>query len=372
MSPPTGAWSARSCHSGPWPRVIKPGRAAARRTGRRGTGDRGVLLIRVRVRVERERRRCTSIPMATSIATPQDNWAVLPVSSGPAFWQVFVRPAGSASWRLATPPGVADNGGLVVSAGAATSLTVAVRPSEHLMFSPLAQTADGGTSWSAAGPIGAPVAASPDALAADGGRLVALLSAGTIETSSDGGDLVRSCQARRHRGVRRPEAMRRRGPGHLRLVRDYCRASARGRHLPGGRPTAMFSYSPGAGWRRADLPATGRLLRFGFGGALVRGKAGLTALFGASGWTGYAPLSGQASAGTAAGVERVGGPAVLGFGNRDGDATVWRRVGAAVRRAGRNDRRATAAVGAAAAGARAHHGARVWTRRCDGRARRVR
>jgi hypothetical protein len=61
--------------------------------------------------------------------------------------------------------------------------------------------------------------------------------------------------------------------------------------------TAVFSYSPGAGWRRADLPATGQLLRFGLGGALVRGKAGLTALFGASGWTGYAPLSGSASAG---------------------------------------------------------------------------
>ena len=31
------------------------------------------------------------------------------------FWQLFVRPAGTSSWRLATPPGVASNGGLVLA-----------------------------------------------------------------------------------------------------------------------------------------------------------------------------------------------------------------------------------------------------------------
>ena len=31
------------------------------------------------------------------------------------FWQLFVRPAGTGSWRLVTPPGVATNGGLVVA-----------------------------------------------------------------------------------------------------------------------------------------------------------------------------------------------------------------------------------------------------------------
>jgi hypothetical protein len=75
----------------------------------------------------------------------------------------------------------------------------------------------------------------------------------------------------------------------------------------------MFSYSPGAGWRRVDLPAAGQLLRFSSGSALVRGKAGLTALFDASGSTGYAPLGGSASpsgapaAWTAAGVLPVAG-----------------------------------------------------------------
>jgi hypothetical protein len=236
--------------------------------------------------------------MATSIATTQDSWAVVPMSSDPAYWQVFVRPAGSGSWRLDTPPGVADNGGLVVSAGGATSLTVAVRPSQDLLFSPLAATADGGTSWTTAGPIDAQVAASPDALAADGAKLVTLLSDGAIETSSDAGTTW-SVLARP--GAIAASTAGKECGGAVRVT-SVSFGTAATQVLAGGTcgtagSTAMFSYSPGAGWRRANLPASGQLLRFGGGGALVRGKAGLTALFGASGWTGYAPLSGSAPAG---------------------------------------------------------------------------
>jgi len=125
--------------------------------------------------------------MATSIATAADDWAVVPMSADPAFWEVFARAGNSGSWKLVTPPGVADNGGLVASAGGAKSLTIAVRPSQDLVFSPLAETANGGTSWSSGGPINAAVADSPDALAAVGSDLAALLSNGTIETSSDAG-----------------------------------------------------------------------------------------------------------------------------------------------------------------------------------------
>src|SRR6202034_3958637 len=32
------------------------------------------------------------------------------------FWEVFLKPAGTASWVLHTPPGVASNGGLVLAA----------------------------------------------------------------------------------------------------------------------------------------------------------------------------------------------------------------------------------------------------------------
>ena len=87
-----------------------------------------------------------TVSMATSIATTADDWAVVPMSADPAFWEVFARAGNSGSWKLVTPPGVADNGGLVASAGGAKSLTIAVRPSQDLVFSPLAETANGGTS----------------------------------------------------------------------------------------------------------------------------------------------------------------------------------------------------------------------------------
>ncbi len=63
------------------------------------------------------------------------------------FWELFVRPTGTAPWRLATPAGVADNGGLEVAGTGGPSLVTGFRPSQDLTFSPLATTADGGASW---------------------------------------------------------------------------------------------------------------------------------------------------------------------------------------------------------------------------------
>ena len=70
-----------------------------------------------------------AVSMATSFATPAYSWAVVRMSSDPAFWEVFDRAANSRTWQLVTPPGVADNGGLVASANGVKSLTIAVRPS---------------------------------------------------------------------------------------------------------------------------------------------------------------------------------------------------------------------------------------------------
>jgi hypothetical protein len=101
------------------------------------------------------------------------------------FWELFTRPAGQgASWKLATPPGVASNGGLVAAATGARSLLTAFRPSQDLTFSPLAATTDGGTSWSQNNVLDAGVAASPGALAAKPGALLALTSSGEVETST--------------------------------------------------------------------------------------------------------------------------------------------------------------------------------------------
>jgi len=85
------------------------------------------------------------------------------------FYELFTHQAGTTTWALATPPGVADNGGLVVGSSAAGSLTAGFLPSVDLTFSVLAHSIDGGAHWSP-GDIPGTLAANPDALAtgADG------------------------------------------------------------------------------------------------------------------------------------------------------------------------------------------------------------
>jgi hypothetical protein len=232
--------------------------------------------------------------MATSIATSADDWAVVPMSAHPAFWEVFERAANSGTWRLVTPPGVADNGGLVASAGAATSLTIAVRPSQDLLFSPLAATADGGASWSTGGPINAAVAASPGAFAADGSYLATLLTGGTIETSSDAG-ATWSTLAKPGAIAASPAA---KGCGGAVRVTSVSFGITSSEVLAGGTcgttgTTAIFSYSRGTGWQRQTLPVAGPLVRLGGGTALVEGKAGLAELAYGFRWYAYAPLSGE-------------------------------------------------------------------------------
>jgi hypothetical protein len=130
--------------------------------------------------------------LATSLSTGSGTWAVAVMGGSAAthnnFWQLFVRPAGSGSWRLATPPGVASNGGLVLASPGMGSVVAAFRPSQNLAFSPLATTRDNGTAWSP-GLLDAPLADVPDALAAapGTGRLLALLASGQTELSGPGG-----------------------------------------------------------------------------------------------------------------------------------------------------------------------------------------
>jgi hypothetical protein len=124
--------------------------------------------------------------LATSLVTAGGTWATAVMGGSAAtennFWQLFVRPAGSAAWRLATPPGVASNGGLVAAGLGGRSLLAGFRPSQDLVFSPLASTGDDGASWSS-GVLDADLANVPDALAAapGGARLLALLSGGRID-----------------------------------------------------------------------------------------------------------------------------------------------------------------------------------------------
>jgi hypothetical protein len=228
--------------------------------------------------------------LATSLSTVQDSWAIVPVSSAPAFWEVLVRPATSATWRLVTPPGVADNGGLIAAAGTGNGLTVAVRPSQDLHFTPVASTADAGASWSTDGPISQRVASSPGALAVSGRTLAALLGNGTIEASSDAGASWRTLA--KPGTIAASSAGQKCGTVGVSAVSfgpiptDVLAAGRCGATGSAG----LFSYSAGNGWQRLSLPVSGQLVRLGSGTALVRAKAGLTALW-LGGWYAYAPLS---------------------------------------------------------------------------------
>ena len=128
-------------------------------------------------------------PLATSLVTAQGTWAVAVMGGSAAsennFWQLFVRPAGASRWSLATPQGVADNGGLVAAGGArGTSLLVGFRPSQDLTFSPLATSSDTGKNWTP-GLLDADLAGVPDAIAVGpSGRVLALLHDGSIEVAA--------------------------------------------------------------------------------------------------------------------------------------------------------------------------------------------
>jgi hypothetical protein len=129
--------------------------------------------------------------LATSLVTAAGTWAVAvmggSVATNDNFWQLFARPAGSSTWKLVTPPGTPDNGGLVL-AGAGGSLIAGFRPSQYLTYTPLTLTRNAGQAWSSTGPLDGALANVPDALAAASatGKLFALLTDGTAELAAPG------------------------------------------------------------------------------------------------------------------------------------------------------------------------------------------
>jgi hypothetical protein len=128
--------------------------------------------------------------LSTALVTTAGTWAVAVLGGSAAqhnnFWQLFVRPAGATRWKLATPPGVADNGGLVLADAGGQSLITGFRPSQYLAFTPLALTHDAGQAWSSGNPLDAALAGVPDALAAapGSGHLLALLASGTAKLAA--------------------------------------------------------------------------------------------------------------------------------------------------------------------------------------------
>jgi len=129
--------------------------------------------------------------LATSLTTPTGTWAAVVMGGSAAshnnFWQLFTRPGSTTTWRLVTPPGVASNGGLVLASPGTGPLVAGFRPSQDLASSPLATTHNNGATWTPA-ILAAGLADVPDALAAapSGGRLLALLTNGTVKLSTPG------------------------------------------------------------------------------------------------------------------------------------------------------------------------------------------
>jgi hypothetical protein len=132
------------------------------------------------------------LSLATSAGYPDGSWAVLVMGGSAArhnnFWQVFVDPGQAGAWKLATPLGVASNGGITVAAEGGPALAAAIRPSQDLSFSPVARSSDNGAKWAQAGLLDAPLAGYADALAAapDGG-LIALTKTGDVELRAHSG-----------------------------------------------------------------------------------------------------------------------------------------------------------------------------------------
>ena len=195
------------------------------------------------------------LSLATSADYPDGSWAVLVMGGSAAehnnFWQVFVRTAKSGTWRLATPLGVASNGGITVAAEGGAALAAAIRPSQDLSFSPLASSSDNGAKWAQSGLLDARLASAPAALAsAPGGRLLALTRTGNVERSVHPG-AAWSTLASEHTLARAAGAGCRAVRVHLgRATARPASRSWQAAAPAGGRPRS-------SGWRAAAGPAPG-------------------------------------------------------------------------------------------------------------------
>jgi len=110
----------------------------------------------------------THAPLTSSVSTSSATWVAVPMGhlDDPlnTFWELFSLPRGGARWSLATPRGMADNGGLVAAVGAGRSALIGIRPSNQLHFSSVNSTRDLGTSY-AVGALPRGLIDRPDALA---------------------------------------------------------------------------------------------------------------------------------------------------------------------------------------------------------------
>lgn len=137
--------------------------------------------------------------LATSLATAGGTWADMPMGElgQPAntFWELFHQSGRTGRWSLVTPPGFADNGG-IVTAVVGTRFVVGFGTSQLIHFSPMASSGDGGSSWSP-GVLDEPLTTVPDAISALGasGGVAAMVGDPARAVDSGGSGLSRWSEA---------------------------------------------------------------------------------------------------------------------------------------------------------------------------------
>lgn len=128
---------------------------------------------------------------ATSTVLDGSTYAAIPMGNlgDPlnTFWQLFKLSNGASRWSLDTPTGVADNGGLVIEQGSSASISVAIRPSDYLTFTPVAARGPR-SAWASDGLIPAGLVAAPDAFVGENGTVFAAVE-------SRGGSVLRAGSA---------------------------------------------------------------------------------------------------------------------------------------------------------------------------------
>ena len=223
-----------------------------------------------------------AIPLSGSFTTSTTTWATVVMGRNDGnfdlFWQLFSLDAATGRFSLVTPPGVADNGGLMVAPDAGGSgALVGFGASQGLRFSPLAYSSDEGRAWSPGGLpdalLGAP------SVVAIGGRGDALALAGGADPAvlDERGSLTSwSVLTSRSRLSARPagrdctigslEAVAL-APGGIPLVGTSCRQP----DTPG-----VFVDSDRQ-WHLADIPVEARLAHDDFAVVRLQPSAALLA-----------------------------------------------------------------------------------------------
>jgi hypothetical protein len=173
------------------------------------------------------------------------------------FWQLFGYDSATSRWSLITPPGVADNGGLVFAEGQSASLLVGFGASQGLAFSPLALSNDRGADWTPGG-LAEPLVTVPSAVAlGTNSAALALVDRSGEEVLARAGSLTNWTTLVTEpnladRAVGRACGVQSIGaidiePGGTTVIGASCRRSG---------VVGLFAKSP-SGWGLVRLPVTG-------------------------------------------------------------------------------------------------------------------